>query len=582
MIENNEVSHQGAAIVAERPRIIVVNKPGECTGAPSGGPLGNVDVITRSTVADALEHSHDEGVEGVFLDTHSADCRAQADRLVESEHILETLADGIAVLDRAFTVEWANAAFERLAGGPTGGRPIVDALRCTALTAEHPIFTALRAGEPTTARLGCDPGRYLDLTLEPAPGSTAEMPRYVARLRDVSHEERRQRKLDALHHAGLALANLDADQLAEMTVADRVELLKHNLRQFIHDVLHYDVIEVRLLNRRTGELEPLLEDGMLPEASGRKLFAKTEGNGVTGYVAATGRSYLCTDATHDPHYIAGAPGTRSSLTVPLIVGDDVIGTFNVESPRPNAFTPHDLQFAETFSRVIAQALHTLELLTAEKFSTAAASVDAVNREVALPVDDILCAVTALLSRPEVRDPAEAEKLQQILTAARTIKQSIQRVGEALAPADAGAVDGSTTARLKGLRVLVVDNDDRIRRSAHAYLGRFGCQVETARTGQEALAMARVGTYDAILVDIRLPDLGGYEAYRQLRTAQPSARVVLMTAFGYDSGHAIVRARQDGLRFVLYKPFRTDQLIDAVAGASAAGPAAAPQPQILRT
>jgi CheY-like chemotaxis protein len=579
MIECNEVSHQGVANVADRPRIIVVDAPGDRSVAALPPSLPGLDVVRQPNLAGALEHSGDEGVKGVYLDTHSADCRAQAERLVESEHILATLADGIAVLDSSFTIVWANEAFERLAGGPTAGKSVVASIGCTALAADHPVFAAARHGQPATARLGCDPSRYLDFTIEPAPGSTEVGRRYVARLRDVSHEERRQRKLDALHHAGLALANIDTDQLAEMTVPDRVELLKHNLRQFIRDVLHYDVIEVRLLNRRTGELEPLLQDGMLPEAAGRKLLAKSDGNGVTGHVAATGRSYLCTDTTNDPRYIAGSANARSSLTVPLVVGDDVIGTFNVESPRPNAFTPHDLQFAETFSRVIAQALHTLELLTAEKWSTAAASVDAVSREVALPVDDILCAVTALLSRDEGRDPAEAEKLRQILSAARTIKQSIQRVGETLAPDAAG--DGAAAARLKGLRVLVVDNDDRIRRSAHAYLGRFGCQVETARTGQEAIAMARVGTYDAVLVDIRLPDLGGYEAYRQLRAVQPQARMVLMTAFGYDSGHSIVRARQDGLRFVLYKPFRTDQLIDAVAG-SASAPGAAPQPQVLRT
>jgi CheY-like chemotaxis protein len=111
----------------------------------------------------------------------------------------------------------------------------------------------------------------------------------------------------------------------------------------------------------------------------------------------------------------------------------------------------------------------------------------------------------------------------------------------------------------------VDGDDRIRRSAHVLLGRFGCQVETAKGGQEALAMARVGNYDAVLVDIRLPDLSGYEAYRRLRDAQPQARMVLMTAFGYDASHSIIKARQEGLRFVLYKPFRTDQLIDALIG-----------------
>src|SRR5205807_9606867 len=183
------------------------------------------------------------------------------------------------------------------------------------------------------------------------------------------------------------------------------------------------------LNRRTGELEPLLEEGMPQGAAHRTLYARPEGNGVTGYVAASGKSYLCPDATHDPHYIEGAAGARSSLTVPLIVEDEVIGTFNVESPRPNAFSGQDLQFTEIFSREIAQALHTLELLTAEKRCTATASVDAISREVALPVDDILAATTALLARAEGHEPDAAEKLKQILAGARTIKQSIQRVGE---------------------------------------------------------------------------------------------------------------------------------------------------------
>jgi two-component system, sensor histidine kinase SagS len=85
----------------------------------------------------------------------------------------------------------------------------------------------------------------------------------------------------------------------------------------------------------------------------------------------------------------------------------------------------------------------------------------------------------------------------------------------------------------------------------------------------------------VLVDIRLPDLAGYDAYRQLRAAQPQARMVLMTAFGYDSGHSIVKARQEGLRFVLYKPFRPDQIIDALVS-SPSGSGSFPAVQPLRT
>ncbi len=76
-------------------------------------------------------------------------------------------------------------------------------------------------------------------------------------------------------------------------------------------------------------------------------------------------------------------------------------------------------------------------------------------------------------------------------------------------------------------------------------------------------MARLGSYDAILADIRLPDVPGYEAYRKLREAQPRARVILMTSYGYDPSHTLVKARQDGLRHVLFKPFRVDQLLNAL-------------------
>ncbi len=374
-----------------------------------------------------------------------------------------------------------------------------------------------------------------------------------------------QQKLDTLHKAGRELAALAPDQLAEMSVAERIELLKLNIRRFTRDLLHYEVIEIRLLDPRTGRLEPLVQEGMTPLAANRVLMASTEGNGVTGYVAATGKSYLCPNTAADPLYLTGAAGAHSSLTVPLIFQDNVIGTFNVESPRPNAFGQDDLQFAEIFSHEIAAAIHTLELLQAEKSSTASQSVEAISREVALPVDDILASATSILERYIGHDPEIADKIRKVIVGARAIKQSIQKVGEDIAPLrPAAGMTEPPPPVLKGLRVLVADNDDRVRRSAHGLLGRWGCVVETARDGQEALTMARLSTYDAILADIRLPDISGYEVYRRLREAQPQARVILMTGYGYDPSHALVKARQDGLRFVLFKPFRVDQLRDALA------------------
>jgi FixJ family two-component response regulator len=72
-------------------------------------------------------------------------------------------------------------------------------------------------------------------------------------------------------------------------------------------------------------------------------------------------------------------------------------------------------------------------------------------------------------------------------------------------------------------------------------------------------------YDVIIADIRLPDCSGYDLLVQLKERFDPVPLVLMTGFGYDPGHSIVKARQAGLhpKAILYKPFRLDQLLDTV-------------------
>jgi CheY-like chemotaxis protein len=540
------------------------------------------ELIPVDTMARGLALLRAEKFDGIYANTRDPAVWENAGQLLQAKRILEALDEGVAVVDPSLRVTWANATFTSWCGGPPAGRSFYDALGSPEILGPDysPFHTAL-AGKPAGTRLHCHDSRYLDLHVTPVHDPDGKVSQLISLCRDVTAEAHQQQKLDALHLAGQELAALAPDQLADMGVEERIELLKHNIRRFTHDLLHYDAIEIRLLDRQTGRLEPLLLEGMTVEASQRVLYAKAQGNGVTGFVAATGKSYLCPDTANDPLYLEGAPGARSSLTVPLIVQDQVIGTFNVERPQLNAFREEDLQFAEIFSREIGAALHTLELLSAEKRSTASQSIEAISREVALPVDEILAAATAVLDRYIGHEPEMADKLRQILASARSVKQSIQKVGEDLAPAKPDAAAGRPThPRLKGMRVLVADNDERVRRSAHGILGRFGCIVETSRDGQEALTMARLSTYDAVLIDIRLPDLNGYEVFHRLRKDQPRARGILMTSFGYDPAHCIVKARQEGLRFVLYKPFRIDQLLDALERPdeepSAAGAAAPPE------
>jgi CheY-like chemotaxis protein len=325
---------------------------------------------------------------------------------------------------------------------------------------------------------------------------------------------------------------------------------------------------------------------MTEEAARRELRAETSGNGVTGFVAATGQSYLCEDTSEDPLYLEGAAGARSSLTVPVAWHDLVTGTLNVESPEPRAFNESDLQFLEIFARDVAAALNTLELLAAEKANTAAASVEAIHSAVALPVDDILNDAVNVMERYIGHAPDVVGRLQQILRNARDIKQVIQKVGQSMAPSQAQPPSARVELRpaLVGRRILVVDADEGVRTAAHAFLERYRSIVETAHDGSEAQLMVRGLTaderYDAIIADIRLPDMSGYDLMLKLKETMEVVPLVLMTGFGYDPGHSIVKARQAGLKVVLYKPFRLDQLLDVVeqiVTSSRPGPGGGPEP-----
>jgi DNA-binding NtrC family response regulator len=69
--------------------------------------------------------------------------------------------------------------------------------------------------------------------------------------------------------------------------------------------------------------------------------------------------------------------------------------------------------------------------------------------------------------------------------------------------------------------------------------------------------------DLVVSDIRMPDHNGYELFAATQKLKHPPPVILMTGFGYDPHHSIVRASQEGLQCVLFKPFQVDQLIAEV-------------------
>jgi CheY-like chemotaxis protein/GAF domain-containing protein len=508
---------------------------------------------------------------GVFVTSEHLREALQIGKLLQNEEILEGMADGVVLLDNDNTILWSNGRLREWTGRDEVARAnFYSLLGSPEILGPDfcPFHTALATGQGTSSTLRTEDGSYFHIHAAPVREVDSPPQHLIVTVRDVTHEMHQQQKLAAIHRAGMELADLTPEELSQMGIPERIELLKDNVLHYTRDLLNFEVVEVRLLDQKTGRLEPLLAQGMEPEAATRVLYAQPQNNGVTGFVAATGKSYLCEDTTEDPLYLQGARGAKSSLTVPLVLHDEVIGTFNVESPELRAFGEGDLQFLEIFSRDVAAALNQLELLVAEKASTAAESCEAIHSAVALPVDEILNEAVNVMERYIGHEPDVVERLQRILRNARDIKQVIQKVGQKMAPAQAlpHAVKIEERPALQGRRVLVVDADENVRSAAHGLLERYECIVETAHDGAEAVFMIRAlteGEYDVVIADIRLPDMNGYEFMLKLQELMDPVPLVLMTGFGYDPGHSIVKARQAGLQAVLYKPFRLDQLLTTI-------------------
>lgn len=525
------------------------------------------EVVHFESVAAGLQSLQNDRFSGLFLLGEDV---SVAGILLETGGLLEQIPDGLALLGEDLKILWCNSRLNKLTGRsePLVGLSFYDAFGTPEILGPDfcPFHTALGSGESARSTLRVGDKSYFEVQGTPAFERGSDLPSYlVVMVRDVSADILQRQKLNAIYQAGLELGDLLPQEILEMSVADRIELLKSKIIHFTKDLLEFETVEIRLVDKRTKRLDPLLVVGMEPMAAGRRLKAEPQGNGVTGFVAATGKSYLCEDTTNDPLYLPGAPDARSSLTVPLILHDEILGTFNVESPRIGAFNENDLQFLELFSREVAIALNTLELLVAEKMTTATESTELILNEVANPVDEILNDAAWILERYIGHEPAVCERLQRVLKHTRDIKQLIQKVGETMTPqlAHSPLPPRPQYPKLRGKRILVVDEDESVRRAAHELLGRFGCDVETAHHGEEAFLMVRSFHYDVVLADIRLPDMTGFECFCQLREIHEHLPVILMTGFGYDPSHSIVKARPMGLKSVLYKPFRLDQLVTEV-------------------
>ena len=194
----------------------------------------------------------------------------------------------------------------------------------------------------------------------------------------------------------------------------------------------------------------------------------------------------------------------------------------------------------------------------------------VRRPVLAAVLSLMILVLGLggLARLPIRELPDVETARAIALKRGGIEipNSIPKATRAVPFGDLSGVLGTGGDRWVALNCKVAHSDaSRLIQATDAILlGRLGAEAETTGTASEGVALLTDSPFDAVLLDIKPPDMGGYEAYRRLREAREQGPpIAMMAVFGYDAGHAIVKARQDGMKHVIFKPFRQEQLVNAV-------------------
>jgi PAS domain S-box-containing protein len=106
--------------------------------------------------------------------------------------------------------------------------------------------------------------------------------------------------------------------------------------------------------------------------------------------------------------------------------------------------------------------------------------------------------------------------------------------------------------LSGMSVLVLDDDVSVVSSLADVLRAERCIVYTATRPSAALGVLRNVKIDAVISDVVMPEMDGYEFYMKVKEELPNLPVLLMTAYYYDKDHIIKRSRLRGLEAALFK------------------------------
>ncbi len=322
-----------------------------------------IDILLSSTPINPANLG--EGVTFTALDI--TERKRAEDYLLHFKQIVSSTADGISLLDNEYRYVIVNNAYETFSGKKMEeltGITVAEYLGETVFR-EHikPHLDDCLNGKtikyqdwfeyPTLGK------RFVEITYSPYVNARGEVTGVVANTSDITERKLAEAKLQR-HAARLALINDASQQIALVLDLERVlELavrLVHQKFGFYHVALFtFDESRSGLVMRtRAGKFLQVFK----PDHAVRL------GEGMVGWVGLHGQKILANDTSQDPRYRNYYPAeltTQAELSVPLKLGQKILGVLDVQSPEINAFDEDDVRVLETLADQVAIAIENARL-----------------------------------------------------------------------------------------------------------------------------------------------------------------------------------------------------------------------------
>ena len=113
--------------------------------------------------------------------------------------------------------------------------------------------------------------------------------------------------------------------------------------------------------------------------------------------------------------------------------------------------------------------------------------------------------------------------------------------------------------MKDFKVLIVDDESDFLETTSKRMRKHAIRCECAQSGEEAIRKVRIGDIDVVLLDVKMPGMGGVETLREIKRLKPLTEVVMLT------GHASVESGIEGMKLgafdYLMKPMEFDKLVE---------------------